>query len=299
MLRFSLIVATIGRTNELKRLLESLTQQEFPDYEVILVDQNDDDRLRDVMDEFAERVPLVRISAPKGLSKARNAGLLLAAGEIIAFPDDDCWYLPRLLKNIDLWFRDHPEYSIFAVGAVDEAGVPSGNRWLQDSCDLHPINVFRTTFSSTLFLRRDALRDASFDEEIGLGASSIYLCGEETDLILSILDSGFRGRFDRTWQIGHPRRDMLSHGISKERAVSYGCGMGHVLRKHSLFSLWAGLLTYDTLRGVVTTLRGRLSAASLCFAHAWGLVRGYSAGPTVRETRDLLGGEVNVHAPKR
>lgn len=74
--RFSLIVATVSRTNELRRLLESLTQQGFSDYEVILVDQNDDDRLRDIMDEFAGRVPLFRVSSPKGVSRARNNGIL-------------------------------------------------------------------------------------------------------------------------------------------------------------------------------------------------------------------------------
>jgi glycosyltransferase involved in cell wall biosynthesis len=278
--RFSLIVPTIARTSELRCLLQSLTQQGFMDYEVILVDQNDDDRVQEVMVEFAGRVPLIRTSSPKGACRARNAGLPLASGEIIAFPDDDCWYPPDLLKNIDQWFRNHTRYSILAVGAVDEDGIPSGNRWVQDSCDLQPINIFRTTFCSALFLRSEALRQVSFDEGIGPGSSSKFGCGDETDLVLSILNSGFRGRFDRTWHIVHPRRDMLSHGVSSGRAVTYGRGMGYVLRKHSLFSLWVGLLTYDVLRGVVIVLRGRLSAASLCFAHARGLMEGFAVSLT-------------------
>ena len=268
--RFSLIVATIARTNELRRLLESLTLQEFTDYEVILVDQNHDDRLQEVMEEFVGRVPLLRISSPKGVSRARNNGLRKASGELIAFPDDDCWYSPGLLVKIDQWFRDHPNYSIFAVGAVDEEGIPSGNRWLQSSCDMLQINVFRTTFCSSLFFRWEALYGNDFDERLDRG--------EETDLVLRILSSGLRGRFDRAWHIGHVRRDMLSDGIPRDRALSYGSGMGHVLRKHSLLLLWAGLLTYDILRGVVVISRGRLSAASLCFAHAWGLLRGFSPG---------------------
>jgi glycosyltransferase involved in cell wall biosynthesis len=284
--RFSLVVATIGRTNELRRLLESLTQQEFSDYEVILVDQNSDDRLQDVLNEFVERVPLIRISSPKGVSRARNNGFQKASGEIIAFPDDDCWYSPGLLKKIDQWFRDHSKYAIFAVGAVDEEGILSGNRWVQASCDLMPINIFRTTFCSSLFLCRETLRKNSFDEEMDRG--------EETDLVLRMLDSGFRGRFDRTWNIGHPRRDMLSDQVPKERASSYGFGMGHVLRKHSLFWLWIGLVAYDFFRGSVVALRGRLSAASLCFSHAGGLVRGFVARPA---PYDVLGREANAHAP--
>jgi len=272
-----LIIATIGRTDELGRLFVSLTRQEFSDYEVILVDQNDDDRIGDVIEEFADLLPLMRISSPKGASRARNTGLPKASGEIIAFPDDDCWYSPGLLKDIDEWFRENLSYSILAVGALDEAGIPSGNRWLQDCCDLHPINIFRTTFCSSLFLRRETLRNASFDEGIGPGSRTKFGCGDETDLVLKILNSGYRGRFDRSWHIGHPRRDMLSDGVSNGRAIAYGSGMGHVLRKHSLVVLWLGLLTYDILRAVVVASCGRLSGASLCFAHAWGLLRGFSA----------------------
>lgn len=289
--RFSLIVPTIARTDELRCLLQSLTQQGFMDYEVILVDQNDDDRVQEVMDDFAGRVPLTRTSSPKGASRARNVGLPLASGEIIAFPDDDCWYPPDLLKNVDQWFRDHARYSVLAVGAVDEAGTPSGNRWVQDACDLHPINIFRTTFCSALFLRSESLRGVFWDERIGPGASTAFACGDETDLVLKILASGFFGRFDRTWQVGHPRRDMLSQGVSSDRAVRYGRGMGRVLRKHSLFSLWVGLLAYDVLRGVVVILRGRPPAASLCFAHARGLVSGFVAELT---PLDRLGQKVGA-----
>jgi glycosyltransferase involved in cell wall biosynthesis len=113
MSRFSLIV----RTSELRCLLESLTQQGFVDYEVILVDQNDDDRVQELMDEFLDRVPLKRTSSPKGASRARNVGLSLASGDIIAFPDDDCWYPRDLLKNVDWWFQTHPKYAILAIGA--------------------------------------------------------------------------------------------------------------------------------------------------------------------------------------
>lgn len=285
--RFSLIVATLSRTTELRGLLESFTQQDFSDYEVILVDQNEDDRLQAVVDEFAGRVPIERIFSPKGVSTARNYGIRKATGELVAFPDDDCWYSPGLLAKVDQWFRDHRRYSILAVGAVDEEGVPSGNRWLQSSCDLHPINIFRTTFCSSLFIRCEALFGNAFDEDMDRG--------EETDLVLRILNSGLRGRFDRTWHIGHPRRDMLSGSIPRERAKSYGWGMGNVLRKHSLFALWSILVAYDFMRGMVVALLGKSSAASLCFAHAGGLLRGYFMGLGRQES---LSTEITVAVPE-
>jgi glycosyltransferase involved in cell wall biosynthesis len=290
--RFSLVVATFGRTDELGHLLASLTKQSFSDYEVIVVDQNSDDRVSEILSQYSDSVPCNHVACSPGASKARNLGFAMAKGEIVAFPDDDCWYTPNLLADVDRWFQENPEYSIFAVGAVDEEGVSSGNRWIQNKCDLHPINIFRTTFCSSLFIRNNTRsREAFFDETIGPGARTMFACGDETDFILQLMDMGLRGRFDRTWKIGHPRRDMLSSSISRERAISYGRGMGRVLRKHSLFSLWIALMTYDFLRGLVVAVRGRTSAASLCFAHCRGVLGGFSAS---RPLEMQLKEEVNL-----
>jgi glycosyltransferase involved in cell wall biosynthesis len=279
--RFSLIVATFGRTDELRYFLASLAKQSFSDYEVIVVDQNSDDRVSVILSEYANSVPCSHVCCSPGASKARNLGFAMATGEIVAFPDDDCWYTPNLLQDVDKWFREHSDYAIFAVGSVDEHGVSSGNRWIQNKCDLHPVNIFRTTFCSSLFIRNNSKsREAFFDETIGPGSRTMFACGDETDFILQLMDLGMRGRFDRTWTIGHPRRDMLSSSISRDRAISYGRGMGRVLRKHSLFSLWLALMTYDFLRGVVVACRGRAAAASLCFAHCQGVFSGFSAGRT-------------------
>lgn len=288
--RFSLIVATVGRTRELRRFLSSLTRQEYSDYEVIVVDQNRDDRVINLLREFEGQITLAHVCCSPGVSKARNLGYSLAEGDLVAFPDDDCWYSQALLKNVDDWFRQNPQYAIFAVGAIDETGARSGNRWIQNACDLHPINVFRTTFCSTLFIRNNAeVKKAYFDEAIGPGACTKFACGDETDFVLQLLSMGLRGRFDRAWHVGHARRDMLSSSVSHQRAVTYGCGMGRVLRKHSLFSVWAGLFAYDLVRIFVVTISGRLSAATLCAAHTRGLFTGYFSGfvPDIRLNQEV------------
>lgn len=276
--RFSLIVATYGRADELRHLLSTLVRQSFSDYEVIVVDQNDDDRIPLILSEFSASIEFNHVRCSPGVSKARNLGLSLATGEIIAFPDDDCWYTPNLLANIDGWFRKNPQYSIFAVGAEDSEGIASGNRWIQSRCDLHPLNIFRTTFCSTLFIRHEAaVKQAFFDETIGLGSRTTFDCGDETDFVLQLMVAGLRGRFDRTWHIGHPRRDMLSHTISRQRALGYGRGMGRVLRKHSLYGVWMGLLMYDLMRAAAVMVTGRTTSAGLCFAHCRGVFSGFSA----------------------
>jgi hypothetical protein len=191
-----------------------------------------------------------------------------ASGEIIAFPDDDCCYPIELLNQVDAWFRENRHYAVLAVGALDNDGVASGNRWLQSACDIGAVNVLRTTFCSSLFISEPARsREVRFDETLNRG--------EETDFILRLLATGLRGRFDRKFHIQHPRRDMLSGTVSRARAVSYGAGMGRLVRRHSLLMLWFGLLTYDIARALLVSARGQFVNAGFCFAHAEGLFRGF------------------------
>lgn len=279
MIAFSLVVATIGRTRELETLFESLASQAYSEFECVIVDQNPDRRVKDIVDRWNGLLNLRVVDSAPGLSRARNVGLACAAGDIVAFPDDDCWYNPPLLGSVAGWFEQHSEYDILTVGSKDLNAVLSGNRWIQDRCEIRPSNAFRTTFSSTIFVRRTAAtRDKLFDESIGAGAGTRFGSGEETDYILGLLATGLRGYFDRTWYIGHPKRDMLSGQINESRARGYGSGMGYVLRKHSHHLLAAGFVVYDLIRSLAALTRGDLRAASLCRCHAHGIVNGYFGG---------------------
>ena len=277
---FTLIIPTMGRTQELNVLFESIVLQSFAALDCLVIDQNPDDRLGPILNRWSSNLAIRRLRAAPGVSHARNLGLQHAAGDIIAFPDDDCWYSSNLLQRVAVWFDTHPAFDILTVGAQDERGVASGNRWPQHQCEIRPINVFRTTFCSSIFLRRSsALNETRFDETIGPGAGTSCSCAEETDYILSLRRRGLRGFFDRRLYVGHPKRDMLSGQIDWKRAVGYGCGMGYVLRKHSLLLLGAAFLLYDLLRSILVVLKGDLRGSSLCLHHARGLLSGLTTRP--------------------
>jgi glycosyltransferase involved in cell wall biosynthesis len=280
MQKISLVIATIGRVNELEVLFKSISSQSYPLLECIVVDQNVDDRLRETLDSWSRVLSIRRLRSTPGLSRARNVGLKYADGDIVAFPDDDCWYADSLLHDVAGWFESHPDYGILTVGAEDQAGVSSGNRWIQSHCEIEPINAFRTTFSSTIFVRRSAAaREVRFDESLGVGAGTAYSCGEETDYILELLKKGERGYFDRRLHIYHPKRDMLSGQVDQARAAAYGRGMGYVLRKHSHMAIWLGFMAYDLVRSAVVAIKGEGRAASLCLHHGMGVASGYLVDP--------------------
>jgi hypothetical protein len=273
----SLIVATLGeRPDDLRVLLQSLAPQVEFISEVIIVDQNfDHDRIPDLLCEFRGALPVRYTRSERGLSRARNHGLTLVTGDIVAFPDDDCVYSDGLLEWVINWFASNIEYDILAVGVKDAAGVPSGNRWSQPSCEIRSLNAFRTTFSSSLFLCADLAKSARFDVQLGVGSGTPFGSGEETDYVLRLLRTPARGRFDRTRYVIHPRRDMLSGSASAARAQAYGFGMGHVLHRNSFGSLWMSFIAYNLGRAAFVLSRGNLKSAQLCIAQTKGLWHGF------------------------
>jgi glycosyltransferase involved in cell wall biosynthesis len=276
--KFSLIMATCGRTIKLHRFFSSLESSSYVDCECIVVDQNPDDRLVAVLAQWKDRVSIKHVRSTPGLSRARNVGLQHASGEILGFPDDDCWYSPKLLERTADFFERNPEHSILSAGVRDETGALSGNRWLRSSCKLSTTNLFRTSVGIALFVRRNrATESMRFDDSLGVGSGTPFASGEDTDYVFRLLEAGLRGRFDRSLTVYHARHDMLSGGSDRLRAYSYGCGMGRVIRQRAKLPLLPAFVTFDLLRTMLSILHGKVGPALLCVAHGRGVFAGYKA----------------------
>src|SRR5215218_759571 len=108
-MRFSLVLATVGRTDELRRFLAHLDTQTHREFELVVVDQNKDERLKPILEPYRGKFPILHLPSEQGLSRARNVGIEHARGDVIGFPDDDCWYPPDLLAYIATFLERHPE----------------------------------------------------------------------------------------------------------------------------------------------------------------------------------------------
>jgi glycosyltransferase involved in cell wall biosynthesis len=279
MSRFSLIMATFGRTREIENFFRSLEAQVYPQYELLLVDQNEPGFLKEILDVWSERLNIIYLRSEQGASKGRNVGLAHATGSVIAFPDDDSWYSEGLLTAIDRFFAEHGEFDFVSVGVTDENSVSSGNRWFQNQCTIAPLNIFRTSVTYAYFQRRTALTmKVRFDESLGPSSGTGFDCGDDTDYVLAVMETGSRGFFTRSLLVHHPRRDMLSGTVSDERALRYGAAMGCVCKRRSIHGVWFLLVCYDALRCFIVFARGKLAAARQCWMHLAGLVWGYLHG---------------------
>jgi glycosyltransferase involved in cell wall biosynthesis len=108
-MKFSVVIATYNRADELVRTLESLSKLQVSEpWEVIIVDNNSSDNTKEVVEKAVETfpVPLLYLhESQQGRSAALNTGIKAAQGEIIATTDDDVRLEPDWLTNADRALR--------------------------------------------------------------------------------------------------------------------------------------------------------------------------------------------------
>lgn len=108
-MKFSIVIATYNRAQELARTLQSLRRIKTHDpWEVIIVDNNSTDGTKNTVLEAAETFPVAlcyRFEAEQGRSAALNAGIRVAKGEIIVVTDDDVRVDPDWLEKVATAFE--------------------------------------------------------------------------------------------------------------------------------------------------------------------------------------------------
>jgi GT2 family glycosyltransferase len=230
--QFDLVVATVDRVSELERLLVSLERQSHQGFRVLIVDQNDDDRLGPLL-ERSRPFEVTRLrSAERGLSRARNNALGQLQAELVAFPDDDCVFPADLFERIGERFQDQPELDALTGRAVDEQGESSSS-WARDAAVLTRDNLWNRAISFTIFLRASVVdRVGAFDEALGLGTNGPWSSGEEIDYLVRVLDTGAHVEYDPSLVVLH-RHKALSPSALQSIGARDGASVGYILRKHS------------------------------------------------------------------
>lgn len=243
----SLILATVGRTTELNRLIDSLAAQTLHDFELIVVDQNADDRLTPVLQRGRSLGLSLRQlrHSPPNLALARNAGIAVASGRWLGFPDDDCWYEPYTLERMQLrtLLQDHPA-GVVGHWVEQDPAYPAGLLNWQRSSRFRDLPVS----SITLFFSRDLLdRIGGFDGRLGVG--QWFGAGEETDIVLRALRSGALVVYEPAIRVHHRVEAGLpsNSGNARKLAKLRARGAGALYAKHQL-PVWV------VLRGLLSPL---------------------------------------------
>jgi glycosyltransferase involved in cell wall biosynthesis len=266
---FDLVVATVDRTDDLGNLLDSLEAQQYDRLRVLVVDQNEDDRVAPFLEGRALR--LERIRAERGLSHARNAALAVVEADVVAFPDDDCVYPDGTLERVARRFAVEPELAGLTGRAEDERGTSSPS-WKPDAAVLTDDNLWNRAISFTIFLRGELVRQVgTFDEQLGVGSAEPWSSGEEIDYLVRAIRHGARVEYDPTLVIRHDvREDDVRLGVRD------GASVGYLLRKHAYPARVVVRMLVRPLGGFVAAcVRLDRKRAGYQLATLRGRVRGY------------------------
>jgi glycosyltransferase involved in cell wall biosynthesis len=281
---FSLIVCSVDRFDQLERLFRSLKTQVFSGFEVVLVDQNPDDRLVHLVEAFSPYYPIRHIRSLKGLSRARNNGIAAATGTYVAFPDDDCWYEPDTLAIADRLFQQHPELAIVTGRTLDAAGVPSVSPTGDEPLVITRRNYLDCGNSNGIFVRRAALSlIGGFDEDLGVGSESPFQSGEEADFLLRALALHQGLRYFPELIVHHDQVITRYDAAQVARARRYGRGFGALMRKQRFSVFYVGYrLARPFGSWLIATLKRDAIAREYKWAWLSGIAGGYAGWPRWR-----------------
>jgi GT2 family glycosyltransferase len=202
--RVSVVVCTHNGAPTLRECLQGLSMLDYPDYEVIVIDDGSTDETPEIAAEYP--VQLVS-TANNGLSRARNRGLALATGEIVAYIDDDACPDPHWLTYLVEAFErgDHcavggPNIPPSDAGVVAEcvAAAPGGpiHVLLSDSVAEHIPGC-------NMAFRREAL------EAIGGFDAQFTAAGDDVDVCWLLQERGWTIGFSAAAMVWHHRRNTV------------------------------------------------------------------------------------------
>jgi cellulose synthase/poly-beta-1,6-N-acetylglucosamine synthase-like glycosyltransferase len=274
----AIVVSTIGRQAEFRRLMHSVHESPLAgEIELVVVDQSEDGCCAAVLDEQVWAMSVRAATSGRGASLGRNTGLGLTTAKLVAFPDDDAWYPMDSLNAVLAAFEAQPDIAGLCGRQVTADGRSSMLRWQDEPGPVTARNFLRTSIMSTMFFRREWLdRVGEFDENMGVGSSSWYGACEESDLLLRVIEAGGSIPYDPSLLVyqDEPRDAPTTEFVVK--MLKYGCGQGHLWRKRKLPVSQLGYYCARKLvAATVRAARGDRILARADLAWLYGNISGY------------------------
>ena len=166
--KVSVVMPVYNREAMVGRAIRSILEQDFQDFEFLIVDDGSSDRTVEAIRAFSDgRIRLVNLPGNCGAWMARNMGLSLARGEFIATMDsDDVSFPGRLGKQVE-YLQSHAEVDFLGTKAVmvegenrapvrhshDEGVIKARLLALNGSSMFHPTTMIRSAFLQQTGLR--------------------------------------------------------------------------------------------------------------------------------------------------
>jgi GT2 family glycosyltransferase len=249
--KVSVVVASYNGDRTLGTCLDSLEKLNYPDYEIILVDDGSTDTIAQIASHHP-RVRFIRHDRNRGLSAARNAGIAVAQGEIVAFTDADCradedwlYYLVGDLLNSGFAAMGGPnllppEDSPVAAAVMVSPGGPA-HVMLDDRQAEHIPGCNMAFYKWAL-------------AEVGGFDATFRKAGDDVDICWRLQQAGGKIGFSPSAFVWHYRRSTVRAYLKQQRG--YGEAEALLVRKHPEYfnsfgdGIWRGRIYTPSKFGI-------------------------------------------------
>jgi glucosyl-dolichyl phosphate glucuronosyltransferase len=301
-MKTSIIIATHARPAALARLLDSLAPQIIGGRHELIVAENG----TPIPTPLDHPFPLVHLhQAEAGKCAIQNRALTRAAGELLAFLDDDLTVSPGYVSAVEQFFDSHPEFAAMK-GRIAPAEDPEAKAGaLAPYLDLPLVEhgdaviEVRGVLGANMAFRAAALREVGpFDERLGPGAAGHE---EETEMSRRLRRAGYR--------LGYAPAALVYHEVdparaSRQRFIRVARERGYCRTLHETHTTSAALLAIVVARVrllAATMLRcpsPRLAREERRLAVARGILDGVRAHHAATTTRPSTA-QASPHSPAR
>ena len=251
----TLIQTASNRRPELVRFIQSLIHQGeiiTKNVQYIFLDQGDNS---DLFEDLKGIVDFKYVKIERcSLSKARNIAMQYVKGDVICFPDDDCWYPPNMLAHV---FDNFGKYDVSGfTGRVTNENNVNYNNYPTSSQFLSVRNLCGAS-SICMFLKYDS--SILFDENIGVGSPYGIGSGEESDYLIRYIKNNNKVLYLETIVMYHPINALNKTRDYLIKSRQYAVGAGYIAKKNNLGLLYiVNLILRPLLGSIINLSKGNL-----------------------------------------
>ncbi|MFH4868930.1 glycosyltransferase family 2 protein [Vibrio diabolicus] len=277
--KFSLILATLNPDlNLLRRTLESLKSQVVFNFEVIVVEQSQPLTSEELVNEYANFFPVRLVWSEKGLSRSRNAGVIMARGDYLLFPDDDCWY------DIDFFYKlasitDSKKFGFITFRAANDENVDIA-KFDDISGFCNKYNIWKRVSSISMCVRKTLFDDINgFDETLGLGSGLKTSACEDIELPLRAMERNIAVYYDSKLISRHDVPIQRDSKSIVERAKNHMYSVGYIYRTYKYSKLFVAYsVSKNIVALIINLLKLNPTMVKYYYYTANGKINGYFGG---------------------